>query len=87
MIAGGVVLVYPGTNIVVLTSVLGIVLIVDGACLIATGFAIRRPQSGTVTAVGPGPRPAIPRPAVPPRRRGSDAPDGTSPSGHPVGAA
>jgi uncharacterized membrane protein HdeD (DUF308 family) len=69
VIAGGVVLVYPDASIVVLTSVLGIVLILDGACLIATGFAMRRPQSGTVPAVAPGPRPAIPRPAVPPPAR------------------
>jgi uncharacterized membrane protein HdeD (DUF308 family) len=69
VIAGSVVLVYPGASIVVLTSVLGIVLIVDGACLIATGFAMHRPQSRTVTAVAPGPRPAIPRPAVPPPAR------------------
>jgi uncharacterized membrane protein HdeD (DUF308 family) len=69
VIAGGVVLVYPGASIVVLTSVLGIVLIVGGACLIATGFALRRRQSGTVTAVAPDPRPAIPRPAVSPPAR------------------
>jgi uncharacterized membrane protein HdeD (DUF308 family) len=69
VIAGGVVLVYPDASIVVLTSVLGIVLILDGALLIATGFVMRRPQSGTVTAVAPGPRPAIPRPAVPPPAR------------------
>jgi len=66
-VAGCVVLVYPGASIVVLTSVLGIVLIVDGACLIATGFTMRHVQSGVDTAVAPGPRPAIPRPAVLPR--------------------
>jgi uncharacterized membrane protein HdeD (DUF308 family) len=64
MVAGGVVLVYPGASIVVLASVLGIVLIVDGACLIATGFTMRHVPSGVVTTVAPGPRPAIPRPAV-----------------------
>ena len=69
VIAGSVVLVYPGASILVLTSVLGIVLIVDGACLIATGFAMPRPQSGTLTAVASSPRPAIPRPAVPPPAR------------------
>jgi uncharacterized membrane protein HdeD (DUF308 family) len=66
VVAGGVVLVYPGASIVVLTSVLGVVLIVDGACLIATGFAMRRDRPGAVTAVAAGPRPAIPNPAVPP---------------------
>jgi uncharacterized membrane protein HdeD (DUF308 family) len=69
VVAGGVVLVYPGASIVVLTSVLGIVLIIDGACLIATGFTMRHAQSGVVTAVAPGPLPAIPRPAVPPSAR------------------
>jgi uncharacterized membrane protein HdeD (DUF308 family) len=69
VVAGGVVLVYPGASIVVLTSVLGIVLIVDGACLIATGFTMRHAQSVVVTEVASGPRPAIPRPAVPPTAR------------------
>jgi uncharacterized membrane protein HdeD (DUF308 family) len=69
VVAGGVVLVYPGASIVVLTSVLGIVLIVDGACLIAAGFTMRHAQSGVLPAMAPGPRPAIPRPAVPPTAR------------------
>jgi uncharacterized membrane protein HdeD (DUF308 family) len=68
-VAGGVVLVYPGASIVVLTSVLGVVLIADGACLIATGLTMRHGQSGVVPAAAPGPRPAIPRPAVPPAAR------------------
>jgi uncharacterized membrane protein HdeD (DUF308 family) len=69
VVAGGVVLVYPGASIVVLTTVLGVVLIVDGACLIAAGFTIRRAQSGVDSDVAPSPRPAIPRPAVPPAAR------------------
>jgi len=69
VIAGGVVLVYPGASIVVLASVLGVVLIVDGACLIAAGFAMRHARSGVVPAVAAVPRPAIPRPAVPPAAR------------------
>jgi uncharacterized membrane protein HdeD (DUF308 family) len=69
VIAGGVVLVYPGATIVVLTSVLGIVLIVDGVCLIAAGFAMRHAHPAVETTAGPGPRPAIPRPAVPPSAR------------------
>jgi uncharacterized membrane protein HdeD (DUF308 family) len=69
VIAGGVVLVYPGASIVVLTSVLGIVLIVDGGCLIAAGFTMRNAHPAAVTAGVPGPRPAIPRPAVPPTAR------------------
>ena len=68
VVAGGVVLVYPGASIVVLTSVLGIVLVVDGACLIATGFTMRHAQSG-VTDVTMGPRPGIQRPTVPPTAR------------------
>jgi uncharacterized membrane protein HdeD (DUF308 family) len=66
VVAGCVVVVYPGASIVVLTSVLGVVLIVDGACLIATGFTMRHAPAGVVPAAAPGPRPAIPRPAVPP---------------------
>ena len=69
VVTGSVVLVYPGASIVVLTSVLGIVLIVEGACLIATGFTMRHGQSGVVPAAAPGPQPAIPRPAVPPAAR------------------
>ena len=69
VVAGGVVLVYPGASIVVLTSVLGVVLIIDGACLIAAGFTMRRPQPAVVTSTAPGPQPAIPRPAVPPTVR------------------
>ena len=69
VVAGSVILVYPGASIVVLTSVLGIVLIVDGACLIAAGFTMRHAQSGVVTAVAPGPRPAIPKPTVLPTAR------------------
>ena len=69
VIAGGVVLVYPDASIVVLTSVLGVVLIVDGACLIAAGFTMRHARSGVVTAVAPGARPAIPRPTVLPTAR------------------
>jgi uncharacterized membrane protein HdeD (DUF308 family) len=53
----------------VLTSVLGIVLIVDGVCLIAAGFTMRHAGSGVVTAVAPGARPAIPTPTVLPTAR------------------
>jgi uncharacterized membrane protein HdeD (DUF308 family) len=59
-LAGAVVLVYPGASIVVLTAVMGVVLIVEGACLIATGFTMRRRSPGV-----PVPGPAVPVPAVP----------------------
>jgi uncharacterized membrane protein HdeD (DUF308 family) len=59
-LAGAVVLVYPGASIVVLTAVLGVVLIVEGACLLATGFAMRRRGSELPAPEG------APRPAVPP---------------------
>jgi uncharacterized membrane protein HdeD (DUF308 family) len=62
-LAGVVVLVYPGASIVVLTAVLGIALIVEGSCLIATGFALRRREpSAPATQAA---RPAVPVPAVP----------------------
>jgi len=57
-LAGAVVLVYPGASIVVLTALLGVVLIVEGACLLATGFAMRRRDSQL--ASGDDPRPAVP---------------------------
>jgi uncharacterized membrane protein HdeD (DUF308 family) len=69
LVAGAVVLVYPGASLVVLTSFLGIVLLVDGACLIASGFTMRRAEPGVAPAAPPGPRPAIPRPEVPPAVR------------------
>ena len=69
VVAGSVILVYPGASIVMLTSVLGVVLIVDGACLIATGFTMRPAQSSVVPEAASGPRPAIPKPAVPPTVR------------------
>jgi uncharacterized membrane protein HdeD (DUF308 family) len=62
VVAGSVILVYPGASIVVLTSVLGIVLIV-------AGFTMRHAGSGVVTAVAPGARPAIPTPTVLPTAR------------------
>jgi uncharacterized membrane protein HdeD (DUF308 family) len=66
VVAGSVVLVYPGESIVVLTSVLGVVLIVDGACLITTGFTMRHAQSGVVTARGAGPAAGHPEAGGPP---------------------
>jgi uncharacterized membrane protein HdeD (DUF308 family) len=44
VIAGGLVLAYPGASLVALASVLGIVLILEGTCLIAVGFTTRRPD-------------------------------------------
>jgi hypothetical protein len=82
VVAGGVVLLYPSASIVLLTAVLGVVLIVDGACLLAAGFTMGGPrreptrEPELVTAAEPGsaprsaiPQPAIPRPAVPPSVR------------------
>jgi uncharacterized membrane protein HdeD (DUF308 family) len=42
VLAGGVVLEYPAAGLVALASVLGIVLIVEGACLVAVGLTVRR---------------------------------------------
>lgn len=63
-LAGAVVLVYPGASLAVLTAVLGIVLIVEGACLIATGFAMRRRSEVPVATEAP-PSIAVPVPPVP----------------------
>jgi uncharacterized membrane protein HdeD (DUF308 family) len=68
LVAGGLVLLLPGASLVLLTSFLGVVLLVDGACLVTTGLTMRRAQPGAA-AVVPGPRPAIPMPAVPPAVR------------------
>ena len=78
VIAGGAVLLYPSASIAFLTSLLGVVLIIDGACLLAAGFTMGRAQAEPepVAAVEYGsaplpaiPRPAVPRPAVPPTAR------------------
>ena len=72
--AGAVVLVYPGAGVVVLTAVVGIVLVVEGASLLATGFTMRRrepdpaadaqPAQHRAAPVPPGQVPAVPRPPV-----------------------
>src|SRR5688572_21672758 len=51
-VAGGVILLYPDASIVVLTSVLEVVLVVEGACLIATGFTRWRQSPPTVRLRG-----------------------------------
>jgi uncharacterized membrane protein HdeD (DUF308 family) len=61
VIAGVVVLVYPGMSIVVLTWLLGIVLVVNGAVLVARAFALRRSGRHAGRAAAPaGPAAASP---------------------------
>jgi uncharacterized membrane protein HdeD (DUF308 family) len=60
LIAGAVVLVYPGAGLVTLIWLLGIVLVVDGAFLIAKGFASRRSGSPARTAPAVAGGPAAP---------------------------
>jgi uncharacterized membrane protein HdeD (DUF308 family) len=63
VVAGGVVLLYPDASLVAFTSIIGVVLVLEGACLIAAGLTIRRAQADARAAAGPG---RVPRPAVPP---------------------
>jgi len=73
VIAGGLVLVYPGASLVALASILGIVLLLEGACLVAVGLTTRRSRALTPVASEP-PHPVEPPhqvtsvPPVPPAR-------------------
>lgn len=69
VIAGGVVLDYPGAGLVALASILGIVLIIEGACLIAVGLTVRR-AGGAPSSATADPENLVTRvPPVPPRVR------------------
>jgi uncharacterized membrane protein HdeD (DUF308 family) len=55
VIGGAVVLIYPGTSIVVLTWLFGIVLVVVGVVLVIQGLAARRSRSPASTPAAPNP--------------------------------
>jgi uncharacterized membrane protein HdeD (DUF308 family) len=53
VIVGAIVLLYPSASLVMLTSLLGVVLVVDGALLVIRGFSARRSTASAQTAGGP----------------------------------
>jgi uncharacterized membrane protein HdeD (DUF308 family) len=67
VIAGGLVLDFPGASLVALASILGIVLILEGTCLIAVGLATRRSRAAATPAAGDAPHQLTTVPPVPPR--------------------
>lgn len=69
VIAGGVVLEYPRAGLVALASLLGIVLIVEGACLVAVGLTVRRTGAAPSPATADFAHPMTTAPPVPPTVR------------------
>ncbi len=67
VVAGGLVLDLPGASLVALASILGIVLLVEGACLIAVGLTTRRSRGAVPPAASDSPRPLTTVPPVPPK--------------------
>jgi uncharacterized membrane protein HdeD (DUF308 family) len=63
VVAGAVVLVYPGVSLVMLTWLLGVVLIVNGIFLIAHGFASRGSAAPTPAVAGSTQGSAAPSPS------------------------
>jgi uncharacterized membrane protein HdeD (DUF308 family) len=70
LLAGAVVLAYPDASLVALVSIVGIVLLLEGAALVAVGLSSRRSHT-TVTAVpaDSSPKALTTVPPVPPRAR------------------
>jgi len=66
VVAGVLVLLYPEASLVVLRSVLGVVLLVEGACLIGAGLTIRRTQSDARVITGTAPSRTTAVPPIPP---------------------
>ena len=62
VIAGGLVLEYPEASLVALASILGVVLLLEGACLIAVGLTTRRSRPALT------PMPSEPGPSEPPHQ-------------------
>ena len=68
VIAGGLVLDYPGASLVALASILGIVLLLEGACLIAVGLTTRRSRAALTPVTSEPPNQVTSVPPVPPAR-------------------
>jgi len=66
VLAGGLVLVFPGAGLVALASILGIVLILEGTCLIAVGLTTRHSR-GALSSATDTPHQLTTVPPVPPR--------------------
>jgi len=67
VLAGGLVLDFPGASLVALASILGIVLILEGTCLIAVGLTSRRSRGALTPAAADSPHQLTTVPPVPPR--------------------
>jgi uncharacterized membrane protein HdeD (DUF308 family) len=67
VVAGGLVLDYPGASLVALASILGIVLLLEGTCLIAVGLTSRRSQRALTPVASDSPHQLTTVPPVPPR--------------------
>jgi uncharacterized membrane protein HdeD (DUF308 family) len=67
VVAGGLVLDFPGASIVALASILGVVLLLEGACLIAVGVTTRRTRRALTRVADDSPHRLTTVPPVPPR--------------------
>jgi uncharacterized membrane protein HdeD (DUF308 family) len=67
VLAGGLVLVYPGASLVTFASILGIVLILEGTCLIGVGLTTRNSRRPLASVAADSPQQLTTVPPVPPR--------------------
>jgi uncharacterized membrane protein HdeD (DUF308 family) len=67
VVAGGLVLDFPGASIVALASILGVVLLLEGACLIAVGLTTHRTRRALTRVADDSPHRLTTVPPVPPR--------------------
>jgi uncharacterized membrane protein HdeD (DUF308 family) len=66
VVAGGLVLDYPGASLVTLASILGIVLLLEGICLVAVGLTSHRSPAAAPAAPSEAPQRLTTVPPVPP---------------------
>jgi uncharacterized membrane protein HdeD (DUF308 family) len=66
VVAGGLVLDFPGASLVTFASILGIVLLLEGVCLVAVGLTTHRSPAAAPAAPFEAPRPLTTVPPVPP---------------------
>jgi uncharacterized membrane protein HdeD (DUF308 family) len=66
VVAGGLLLEYPGASLVTLASILGIVLLLEGICLVAVGLTSHRSPASAPAAPSEAPQRLTTVPPVPP---------------------
>jgi uncharacterized membrane protein HdeD (DUF308 family) len=66
VVAGALVLEFPGAGLVTLASIIGILLLLEGACLVAVGLTTHRSHAPAPAAPSEAPRPLTTIPPVPP---------------------